>query len=165
MRHQTDGSPQFAHSANVSTVPATLLRCLTASLLALSACNLAPSVEQGTELRAWLSGADIVPRVHSTASGTLVAGLNRHTQVLTYTLIYGGLTRPPTAVELHGPAAVGQLGRIVHTMGDDLTSPVHGKVILTPRQMADLQAGQWTINLRSQEHPDGEIRGQLTLRP
>lgn len=149
----------------MSAMLTALLRSMTASLLALGACNLTPSPEQVTELRAWLSGADSVPRVDSTASGTLVAGLNRHTQVLSWTLTYGGLMRPATAGHFHGPAAVGRIGRAVHSIGDDLTSPVSGSMPLTASQMADLQAGQWYISLSSEQNPDGEIRGQLTLRP
>lgn len=149
----------------MSALPTVLLRSLAASLLALGACNLTPAPEQMTELRAWLSGADIVPRVNSTASGTLVAGLNRQTQVLSWTLTYGGLTRAATAGHFHGPAAVGRIGRALHSIGDDLTSPVSGSVALTPSQIADLQAGQWYVSLSSEQNPEGEIRGQLTLRP
>ena len=149
----------------MSALPTPLLRSLAASLLALGACNLTPAPEQVTELRAWLSGADSVPRVDSTASGTLVAGLDRQTRVLSWTLTYGGLLRPATAAHFHGPAADGRIGRAVHSIGDDLASPVSGSMALTPSQMADLQAGQWYVSLSSEQNPDGEIRGQLTPRP
>ena len=149
----------------MSHVPTPLLQSIAAGLLALSACNLTPSPPEITELRAWLSGAEIVPRVDSTASGTLVAGLNKHTNRLTWTLTYGGLTRPAVGAHFHGPASQGHIGRQLRSIGDDLTSPVSGSMSLTSSQMADLQAGQWYVSLQSEEHPEGEIRGQLTLRP
>ncbi len=149
----------------MSHASVTLLRSLAACLLALSACNLTPSPERLTELRAWLSGAAIVPRVDNTGSGILVAGLNRNTQVLTWTLTYSGLTRPAAAGHFHGPAGVGQTGPQLHSIGERLTSPVSGSMALTASQMADLQAGQWYVSLGSELNPEGEIRGQLTVRP
>ena len=43
----------------------------------------------------------------------------------------------------------------------NLASPIKGKEVLTPEQMADLQAGKWYFNVHTKANPGGEIRGQL----
>jgi hypothetical protein len=42
-----------------------------------------------------------------------------------------------------------------------LPSPIKGKEVLTPEQMADLQSGKWYFNVHTKANPGGEIRGQL----
>ena len=49
-------------------------------------------------------------------------------------------------------------------LGRLLVSPAEGRAMLTPKQRADLLAGQWYVNLRTARYPEGELRGQLIER-
>jgi cytochrome c553 len=46
--------------------------------------------------------------------------------------------------------------------GDDLAPNImEGSIEVTEEQLADLQAGRYYINIHTEAHPDGEIRGQV----
>ncbi len=46
--------------------------------------------------------------------------------------------------------------------GDDMTPNImEGSIEVTEEQLADLQAGRYYINIHTEAHPDGEIRGQV----
>ena len=45
--------------------------------------------------------------------------------------------------------------------GNTAESPVTGQAILTPEQAEQFTAGRWYVNVHTQAHPDGEIRGQV----
>jgi hypothetical protein len=42
-----------------------------------------------------------------------------------------------------------------------LTSPIKGSATVTDQQMNDLLANKWYVNVHTQAHPNGEIRGQV----
>jgi hypothetical protein len=42
-----------------------------------------------------------------------------------------------------------------------MESPLNGQPTLTPDQARQFEAGEWYINIHTQAHPDGEIRGQV----
>ena len=46
----------------------------------------------------------------------------------------------------------------------DVETPITGQATLTPEQSRQFAAGDWYINIHTQTHPDGEIRG-LVLTP
>ena len=43
------------------------------------------------------------------------------------------------------------------------TSPVTGRVTLTPKEIRLLVSGKTYVNVHTGKNPDGEIRGQITL--
>jgi len=45
--------------------------------------------------------------------------------------------------------------------GLPLESPINGQATLTPDQARQFEAGEWYINIHTQAHPEGEIRGQV----
>jgi len=108
-----------------------------------------------------LAGSAEVPPNTSAGTGTVAADLNTNTRTFTYTVTYSGLTGPAVAAHFHGPAAPGTNAPPVIAM-KSLASPIKGSAVLTPDQMADLQAGKWYFNVHTKAHPGGEIRGQLT---
>lgn len=117
-------------------------------------------------LSAQLSGGNEVPPVSTQASGTLEASLVPGSQVLSWTLRYEGLSGPLTGAHFHGPAQSGQNSGVAVPMKEPLTSsPLSGSVTLSAAQMAELRAGSWYVNLHTAAHPDGEIRGQVQIRP
>ncbi len=126
-----------------------------------------PAAQRLPELAAFsarLSGAAVVPPSDSPASGELVAVLNRNTGLLQWKMNFSGLSAAVTGAHFHSPGMAGELAPRVMPLGRTLTSPAEGRAMLTPRQRADLLAGQWYVNVRTARHPDGEIRGQLIER-
>ena len=118
----------------------------------------ARAAEPPVEFHAALDGTHEVPPVQTEGKGRLGATLDRSTKVLTYTVTYQGLTGPATAAHFHGPADPGSNAGIVLPL--QATSPIKGTATLTDQQMNDLLANKWYVNVHTQAHPDGEIRGQ-----
>ena len=126
-----------------------------------------PAPDRQAELAAFsarLSGAAVVPPSDSGASGELVAVLNRNTGLLQWKLNFSGLSGPVTGAHFHSPGMSGEVAPRVMMLGRTLTSPAEGRAMLSPKQRADLLAGQWYVNLRTARYPEGELRGQLIER-
>jgi hypothetical protein len=135
------------------------------SLILLGACGMAPMASTSTTLTARLSGAGEVPAVTTDAAGVLEANLAPGSNVLTWKLSYSGLSGPATGAHFHGPAMAGQNAAVAVPIGAPLGSPITGSATLTPGQVADLTAGKWYVNLHTAANPNGEARGQVTMRP
>ena len=68
----------------------------------------------------------------------------------------------PTPIRKKLDAASGKVGiQIVKTMTSAATSPISGQATLTPEQAQQFAAGDWYVNVHTQAHPAGEIRGQV----
>ena len=81
------------------------------------------------------------------------------TGTMSYTMGYTNLTGAPTAAHLHGPAdATDNAGVLV-----PLDVSGEGEVTLTAEQAELLASGLVYVNVHTEAHPDGEIRGQITL--
>jgi hypothetical protein len=77
---------------------------------------------------------------------------------------YGGLSAPATMAHFHGPAAAGKNAPVlvwISKKGEPVASPITGQATLTPEQAQQFSAGDWYINVHTQAHPAGEIRGQV----
>ena len=115
-----------------------------------------------TTVMARLSGASIVPPNNSTATGNLQASLDKQTRVLTWTLSTQGLSGPAVGASLHGPAMPGENAPAAAPL--QLGKGVEGGTVsLTARQVDDLLAGRWYVNVLTAAAPEGEIRGQLMV--
>jgi CHRD domain len=111
-----------------------------------------------------LSGAQSVPPIDSAGSGSADITYDSATRVVTWTITYSGLPGPATMAHFHGPAASGKNGPVVIWLtkqGSPAESPITGQVTLTPEQAQQFSAGEWYINVHTQSHPGGEIRGQV----
>jgi hypothetical protein len=121
---------------------------------------------QGMKFTAQLSGKDESPSVDSTATGTAQFQLNPDGKELTYDLTTkdlkgfmmahihqgkAGENGPPVA-----PLSMGK-GKIT---ASDLQGPLSGKQM---KDLVDLMShGGAYVNIHTQQHQDGEIRGQIT---
>lgn len=118
-------------------------------------------------LAAKLTGGQEVPPNNSKGLGTLVGSYNSMTRVLTYKLIWVGLTTDAAAMHFHGPALPGvnagiQIG--IDGFPTQRNGHVWGKDTLTMTQAADLLAGKWYVNIHNANFPGGEIRGQVIVK-
>ena len=111
-----------------------------------------------------LSGASSVPPVET--SGTVTADLTYDpaTRVVTWRITYSGLSSPTTMAHFHGPATQGKNAPVViwlTTQGSPPGNPITGQATLTPEQAQQFVAGDWYVNVHTESHPAGEIRGQV----
>ncbi|MGI9403091.1 MAG: CHRD domain-containing protein [Hyphomicrobium sp.] len=91
----------------------------------------------------------------SKAHGRLTAEYDTDTRKLTWRGSYGGLGTYATAAGIHGPSS----GIVVKLR--DINSPFDGTAILSDKQASDLIAGRWFVLVRTADHPEGELRGQI----
>jgi hypothetical protein len=131
-----------------------------ACISVLSAAAHAETVRLG----AMLSGATEVPAKDSQGTGRVMVMLDTETHMMTYTIMYSGLSGPVTAAHFHGPAAVGANAGPVVPITAPYDAPIKGTATLTPDQQKDLLAGMWYFNLHTAANPGGEVRGQLMVR-
>ena len=136
---------------------------LLAAVVALAGCSWMPGMSSDTmSIKNALTGAQEVPPVTTSGTGTVDSTFDKSTNTLTWTVSYSGLTGPVTAGHIHGPAAAGANAGVVIPFTGNLSSPITGKATLTAAQAADLTAGRYYVNLHTAKNPGGEIRAQLT---
>lgn len=152
------------------------LRCTLAAttVAALAACGNMGSSSSGSmsssaasmstaSFAATLSSSAEVPPNMSAGSGTLIATLDKTSNVFTWKVAYTGLTGPATMAHIHGPAMPGSNAGVVLPFQGSV-SPIEGSATLTAAQVADLMAGRWYVNVHTAANPGGEIRGQLMAK-
>ena len=115
--------------------------------------------------RAPLAAANVVPPAASAATGELLAEFNRATGVLRFRIQFEGLSGQVRDANFHSPAMEGEVAAPTLSIGRAFNSPYEGRAILSPRQSANLLAGQWYVELRTTRFPEGELRGQMIEQP
>jgi CHRD domain len=134
----------------------TIIASLFAAVLLLSPAARAETVN----FAAPLSGKVQVPPVVTEASGTFGATFDTATRQLTWKGTYSGLSGRATAAHFHGPADATATAPV--SLGwTKIDSPFDGSATLTEKQAGELLAGKWYVNIHTQSHPGGEIRGQV----
>ncbi|WP_186259027.1 CHRD domain-containing protein [Burkholderia gladioli] len=114
------------------------------------------------DVHATLNAASEVPPKQSDGHGTLTGSYDTSTKVLSWHVVYSGLTGPATMAHFHGPAPVGQnAGVMIPIDMKDVPSPIDGHATLSATQEAGLLAGNWYFNVHTAKNPGGEIRGQV----
>jgi len=111
-----------------------------------------------------LTGAQSVPAVDTSGSGTAELTYDPATRVVTWNISYSGLSSPATMAHFHGPAKAGKNAPVVlwlSKQGSPPASPMTGTATLTPEQAQQFSDGEFYINVHTQSHPAGEIRGQV----
>ena len=132
-----------------------------ALLFTLGACSSMAGSRVGVS--ATLSSAAEVPPNQSTATGTLQGSYDKQSKLLSWKLVYAGLSGPATMAHFHGPAMAGENAGVVVPLANP-ASAVENTATLTDAQEADLLAGKWYINVHTAANPGGEIRGQLMVK-
>jgi CHRD domain-containing protein len=133
---------------------------LLAATVALGASTIASA--QTVKFQATMTAAEEIPATNSKGSGTATAELDQQTHKLSYNVTWQGFASRVIAAHFHGPAEPKQnAGVQVPIDGSNPTSPVTGTATLTPEQQQQLMAGLWYVNVHTQNHPNGAIRGQV----
>ncbi len=111
-----------------------------------------------------LTGAQQVPPVTTSGSGTAQLTFDAGTRKLTWSITYSGLSGAATMAHIHGPAAEGKNAGVevwLSKKGTMASSPITGSATLTAAQAKQLMAGEMYVNVHTKDHPTGEIRGQI----
>ena len=111
-----------------------------------------------------LVGSQEVPSVETAGMGMAELSYDPATRMVTWTITYAGLSGPVTMAHFHGPAAKGESAAPqvwLTKQGSPADNPIKGQATLTPDQAKEFLAGKWYVNLHTQAHPAGEIRGQV----
>lgn len=133
-----------------------LLAGLATALMIVSA----PAFSETLTFKADLKGSSEVPPADSAATGSADVTLDTDTKKLSWTVTSGGLSGDATAAHFHGPAAP---GANADPVVDISAAIAKGSADISDQQLADLQAGQWYINIHTEKFPNGEIRGQVEM--
>ena len=130
--------------------------------LAIAGCGMmdsGKSMMMGNSMSVPLSAANEVPPNSSAGTGTAKVDLDGN--VLKWTVTYSGMTGPVTAGHFHGPAMPGSNAGVVVPFTGSMASPITGTATITDKQVADMKAGMYYVNLHTAANPGGEIRGQV----
>jgi hypothetical protein len=135
------------------------------AMLVLAGCTMMGSSSSANTVgvSASLSAAAEVPPNTSSATGSLQGSYNKDSKLLSWKLVYSGLSGPATMAHFHGPAMAGQNAGVVVPLTNP-ASAVESSATLTEAQAADLLAGKWYINVHTAANPGGEIRGQVLIK-
>ena len=172
VQQQLDGGPQstaLGDRLRVSGIAATPNSpILTPGFGAIAHSNFesTESTRSGGSFSARLDGAQEVPPVTTSATGRGTVQLNADETEISVRLNFTGLSSASTVAHIHGPAPAGSNAPpIFNLTGLGGTAAQLGPfvVAVTPQQVSDLKAGLWYFNVHSQNHPAGEIRGQIRL--
>jgi CHRD domain len=137
---------------------------IVAASLAVMAIWGLPSQAAALSFKVALTGAQQVPPVQTTATGTADLTYDPATRMLTWSVNSNGLSGPATMTHFHGPAAEGKNAPPVIWLsekGAPVPNPIKGSATLTPEQAQQFMAGEWYVNVHTQANPGGEIRGQV----
>ncbi len=112
---------------------------------------------------AYLSGAQEVPAVSTSATGYARIFVNEAAGTMTYTVVFSGLSSAQNAAHIHSPAAIGANAPVAVNFGvvGGTSGTITGTANITPTQLAQFRAGQGYVNVHSVNFPGGEIRGQI----
>ena len=117
-----------------------------AALLAVAS----PSRAETMQFKADLKGANQVPPSQTPGIGIVTATYDSDTKRLLWKGSYSGLSGPPTAAHIHGPAAVGTNARLVFWISDNIGRWFHsrmermaGKVLPKQSYSGSFLSGAW----------------------
>lgn len=113
-----------------------------------------------------LTGSQEVPASGSGATGYARIFLDEGAGMITFTVVYSGLSSTQVSAHIHGPAPIGTNGGVIITLGSPggTSNTITGSAAITPTQIAMLRSNQAYVNVHSTNFPGGEIRGQLAQK-
>ena len=99
----------------------------------------------------------------SPGTGSAMITFDTVSNLFTWNVTWAGLVGVPIAMHFHGPALPNQNAGVQVGIGV-AGPPVIGNAVLNAAQAGDMLAGLWYLNLHTNIHPGGEIRGQVLAR-
>jgi hypothetical protein len=127
-----------------------------------------------------MTAAQVVPSSGATAAGSIDGSYDTKTHLFTYTLSWIGLSGNPTSIHIHGlgdaganaiPSSAGGpfVNGIIQTIPNvaAISGSTSGTLYIdnTVLREDDLLAGKYYVDIHTAAKPNGEIRGQIVLKP
>jgi hypothetical protein len=115
---------------------------------------------------AYLTGAQEVPPVATSAKGYARVFVNESTMTLTFTVVFNNLSSAQTMSHIHAPGALGATGPVAIDFGavGGTSGTITGSRSITPTQLAQIRQHLGYVNVHSVNNTGGEIRGQLGIK-
>lgn len=134
------------------------------TLAAVFALTFAGSANAET-FTAYLTPAQEVPPVASTATGYARFFVNEAAGTCSFTVVFSGLSSNQTASHIHAPAAIGATVGVAINFGavGGTSGTITGNCTITPTQLAQIRQHLGYVNVHSANFVNGEIRGQLGI--
>jgi hypothetical protein len=123
-----------------------------------------PMTAAAATYRATLGGGGEVPPVATSASGTAEVTVDPATNRISWNVTFTGFGSPVIGTDITCARPVGVRGAGIAVglgHGSDLPSPLTGNGKLTAAQFADLKDGGCFVNIETEAHKAGELRGRL----
>jgi hypothetical protein len=118
------------------------------------------AVAEVVHFKVELKGTNEVPPNNSPGTGLADVTFDTASKALSWVVTYAGLTGPAIGAHMHGPTDSGSNAGILVPFRS-VASPIEGSTTLTDSQASGLMSGQWYVNIHTEAHPGGELRGQL----
>jgi hypothetical protein len=117
-------------------------------------------------LYAYLTGAQEVPPVATTATGYARVVINETAGTFNFTVVFTGLSSNQTAAHIHAPAAIGVNAAVAINFGavGGTSGTITGSGNITPTQISQIRQHLGYVNVHSANFPGGELRGQLGIK-
>jgi hypothetical protein len=112
------------------------------------------------------SGAQEVPAVTTTASGTLSGSYDTVSKSLIYLVSWTGLSGDATMAHFHGPALAGETAPPIETLTittNGMAGTATDTITASAALHSALMEGKVYYNVHTAAYPDGEIRGHVNL--
>jgi hypothetical protein len=115
-----------------------------------------------------LSGANEVPEVTTTASGTIRVTYSQRDKILKYDISFIGLSSNPTGAHIHGVAEPGVNAGVLQSFNGfpaATTGSYSGTLLIDGAKFKEelLLAGKYYANIHTAQNTGGQIRGQIIL--
>lgn len=122
-----------------------------------------PTAARAESFFAYLTPAQEVPPVSSSATGYARIFVNESTLTMSYTVVFSGLSASQTGAHIHAPAAIGANAGIAIAFPSPggTSGTITGSTTITAAQLSQLRQNLGYVNVHSAAFPGGEIRGQL----
>lgn len=130
--------------------------CMVAACMAAAQAARADTVAYGAQL----TGKNESPPNDSAGSGKADMRFDTETRELFWAIDYKDLTGDAIGAHIHGSASPGTNAGVLIPFRD-AASPIKGSIKLTDTQAEALEGGKLYVNIHTQKHPGGELRGQL----
>ena len=113
-----------------------------------------------------LSADNQLTVTNSNATGKVKIAFDIAKKTIVWDISYQGLTSPPLAIRLHGPAQAGTNAAPLIDLGNGgLSSPIKGSSPVTAAHVQYLLLGWTYVSLATKRYPNGEIRGKVDVVP
>ena len=102
-----------------------------------------------------------LPHTHSKGAGRLTGSFDQSTHEFSWHVVYRNLSSPVASAKIHGPSHPGHDAPVILPLPPPLGSPILGVVNVTGKTAAEITGGDAYVELGTDKHPAGELRGRI----